>query len=127
MTDSNEPELTSEEVYRNSMNELLIALAANFDSKIEKLEKTMESYEKQIATLVIGFGEQAVFIEALIGQIQFSNEDAQKNFHETLSHSRKQMLKIMKEGSEDVLAKENQGLASAIADLAESELSDSPE
>lgn len=120
MSDNNsQPQLTVDELYVKSINELILAMAANFDEKIDKLEKTMESYEKQIATLVIGFGEQAVFLEALLGQLQFSSEEAQKNFHDTLNNSRKQMLKIMKEGSEDVLAKDNQRLASAIADLAE--------
>lgn len=123
MTEENIPELTSDEVYKKSINELVLAMAATFDDKIDKLEKTMEAYEKQIATLVIGFGEQAVFLEALLGQIQFSSQEAQNNFHETLNNSRKQMLNIMKEGSDDVLAKENPRLASAIADLAESELS----
>lgn len=124
MTEENIPELTSEEVYKKSINELILAMAATFDDKIDKLEKTMEAYEKQIATLVIGFGEQAVFLEALLGQIQFSSQEAQTNFHETLNNSRKQMLNIMKEGSDDVLAKENPRLASAIANMAESELSD---
>lgn len=123
MTEENIPELTSDEVYKKSINELVLAMAATFDDKIDKLEKTMEAYEKQIATLVIGFGEQAVFLEALLGQIQFSSQEAQNNFHETLNNSRKQMLNIMKEGSDDLLAKENPRLASAIANLAESELS----
>jgi len=104
---STEPELTSEEIFQKNMNELILALAANFDEKLAKLDEKMESYEKQIATLVVGFGEQAVFIEALLAQMQFNSEDAQKLFHETLSNSRKQMLQIMKEGSEDVLAKQD--------------------
>jgi hypothetical protein len=124
---STEPELTSEEIFQKNINELILALAANFDDKLAKLDEKMESYEKQIATLVIGFGEQAVFIEALLGQIQFSTEDAQKLFHETLSNSRKQMLQIMKEGSEDVLAKQDKRLAGTIADMADSKLSDSSE
>ena len=121
---STEPELTSEEIFQKNMNELILALAANFDEKLAKLDEKMESYEKQIATLVVGFGEQAVFIEALLAQMQFNSEDAQKLFHETLSNSRKQMLQIMKEGSEDVLAKQDKRLAGSIADMAESKLSD---
>jgi hypothetical protein len=125
MTENNElPPLTEIEKLHQLVNELIIAVAAKFDSKIEEIQNLMESYEKQVATLVIGFGEQAVFLEALLGQIQFGTEEAQKNFHETLSTSRKQMLQVMKEGARDLVASDNERLASAIEDLAEAKSSD---
>lgn len=40
----------------------------------------METYEKQIATLATGFAEQAVFIEALLGQLNFTTEESKKIF-----------------------------------------------
>jgi hypothetical protein len=119
------PPLTEIEKLYQVINELILAVAAKFDSKIDEIQTLMESYEKQVATLVIGFGEQAVFLEALLGQIQFSSDEAQKNFHETLSNSRKQMLQVMKEGARDLVASDNERLASAIEDLAEAESSDS--
>lgn len=118
------PELTEVEKLTKLVNELFVAMAASFDEKLKKIEETMESYEKQIATLVVGFGEQAVFIEALLGQIQFSTEDAQKSFMETLNTSRKQMLQIMKDGARDLVANENERLASSIEDVVESKSSD---
>lgn len=118
------PELTEVEKLTKLVNELFVAMAASFDEKLKKIEETMESYEKQIATLVVGFGEQAVFIEALLGQIQFSTEDAQKSFMETLNISRKQMLQIMKDGARDLVANENERLASSIEDVVESKSSD---
>lgn len=119
------PELTEVEKLTKLVNELFIAMAASFDEKLKKIEETMESYEKQIATLVVGFGEQAVFIEALLGQIQFSTEDAQKSFMDTLNMSRKQMLQIMKDGARDLVANENERLATSIEDVVESKSSDS--
>jgi hypothetical protein len=119
------PELTEVEKLTKLVNELFVAMAASFDDKLKKIEDLMESYEKQIATLVVGFGEQAVFIEALLGQIQFSTEDAQKAFMETLNNSRKQMLQIMKDGARDLVANENERLASSIEDVVESKSSES--
>jgi hypothetical protein len=119
------PELTEVEQLTKLVNELFIAMAASFDEKLKKIEETMESYEKQIATLVVGFGEQAVFIEALLAQIQFSTEDAQKSFMDTLNMSRKQMLQIMKDGARDLVANENERLATSIEDVVESKSSDS--
>ena len=40
--------------------------------------QNIEAFEKQIATLVIGFGVQAVFLEALLAQLSFATEDEQK-------------------------------------------------
>ena len=59
------PDYTDIELLRKAVNDIVLAMAAQFDNKIEKLDKVMESYEQQIATLATGFAEQAVFIEAL--------------------------------------------------------------
>lgn len=118
------PELTEVETLTKLVNDLFVSMAATFDAKLQKIEQMMESYEKQVATLVVGFGEQAVFIEALLGQIQFSTQEAQSTFHETLNNSRKQMLEIMKDGARDLVANENERLASTIEDVVESKSTD---
>jgi hypothetical protein len=118
------PELTEIEEFRKLVNDLVVALAAKFDEKIMAIEKTMESYEKQVATLIVGFGEQAVFLEALMGQLQFATPEAQKDFHTTLGNSRKQMLTIMKDGARGLVADENENLAAAIEDVADSKYID---
>lgn len=120
-----QPPLTEIEELKKLLNELVLVLAAKFDEKISQIEKTMESYEKQVATLIVGFGEQAVFLEALLGQLQFATSEAQKDFHDTLNNSRKQMLKIMQEGARELVADDNERLASAIEDLAGSKSFDS--
>lgn len=118
------PQLTEFEEFKKLVNELVIALAAKFDEKLMAIEKTMESYEKQVATLIVGFGEQAVFLEALVGQLQFSTSEAQAQFYETLNNSRKQMLTIMKDGARGLVADENENLAAAIEDVAQSKYID---
>jgi hypothetical protein len=115
---------TELETIRKSFNEVIIALAAKFDSKLEEFDKTMESYEKQLAVLATGFAEQAVFIEALIAQIGFASPDERKSFHDNVSEARKKMFEIMKEGANGVVADDNPRLASAIEDVVDSKSSD---
>jgi len=115
---------TELEAVRKSFNEVIIALAAKFDSKLEEFDKTMESYEKQLAVLATGFAEQAVFIEALIAQVGFASPDERKLFHDNVSEARKKMFEIMKEGANGVVADDNPRLASAIEDVVDSKSSD---
>jgi lysine/ornithine N-monooxygenase len=117
---------TELESFKKSFNEVIIALAAKFDSKLDELDKTMESYEKQLAILATGFAEQAVFIEALISQIQFSSNDERKVFHDSVAEARKRMFEIMKEGASAVVANDNPRLASAIENVVDSKSSDTP-
>lgn len=115
---------TEIEVLRKSFNDVIVALAAQFDTKLNQLDKTMEAYEKQLAVLATGFAEQAVFIEALIAQIQFSTVDERKSFHESVSEARKKMFDIMKEGVNGTVADDNPRLASAIEDVVNTKSAD---
>jgi len=115
---------TELEIIRKSFNEVIIALAAKFDSKLEEFDKTMESYEKQLAVLATGFAEQAVFIEALIAQISFASPDERNSFHSNVSEARKKMFEIMKEGANGIVADDNPRLASAIEDVVDSKSAD---
>lgn len=115
---------TEIEVLRKSFNDVVVALAAQFDTKLNQLDKTMEAYEKQLAVLATGFAEQAVFIEALIAQIQFSTVDERKSFHESVSEARKKMFDIMKEGVNGTVADDNPRLAAAIEDVVNTKSAD---
>jgi hypothetical protein len=118
------PEYTEIEFLRKTINDLVLAMAAQFDNKIEKLDKVMESYEQQIATLATGFAEQAVFIEALLGQLNFASDEAKRNFHDSVHDARQKMFNIMKEGANGIVADQNPRLASAIEDVVDSKSSD---
>lgn len=115
--------ITLEEMQKQ-VQELIIAFAAKIESRFSDLEKTIEKIEQQIATLILGFGEQAVNMEGLLAQIRFSSPESQKVFMDTIAESRKKMLEVMKEGAGDLLAGESPGLASALEDLASKKLSD---
>lgn len=113
------------EFLTNLFQESIVLMQANFDSRISEIEKNVESIEKQIATLVVGYGEQAVFMEALIGQLVFASDEERKNFNNNLASARKEMLEVMSNASETLLARDNQGLASAITDVVEEQSSSS--
>jgi hypothetical protein len=110
---------------KSYFEEVIIALSAKTDESIKEIDAKIESMEKQIATLVIGFGEQAVFLEALLAQISFATEDQQRTFQENVNNARREMLKVMQDGSKTLVAEQDERLASAIDDVVESKLSDS--
>jgi hypothetical protein len=113
------------EFFISLTKDLVSGTLQKIDSKISELDSSIESLEKQLATLIVGYGEQAAFIEALTGQIAFASDEARKAFHDTLQNTRNQMLQVMKNESEHLLGDENQRLATAVSDLAETELSGS--
>ncbi len=102
------------------VEDIFISFSRLTDSKFAEFDKKIESLEKQIATLVVGFGEQAVFLEALLAQISFASEEQQKAFQENVTNARREMLKVMKDGSETLVASEDERLASALSDVVDS-------
>jgi len=111
------------DIWKEQMIQVLTEMASKFESRLQEVEKSIENVEKQVATLVIGYGEQAVFMEALLGQINFASPEAQESFAKTLSSSRKEMLNIMKEGADGLLGESEKDLASAIKNMADQKLS----
>jgi hypothetical protein len=112
------------DLLREHTQQLIISMSNKIDERFKELDESIESLEKQIATLILGFGEQAVNMEGLIAQIKFASPESQKIFMETIAQSRKQMLEAMKEGAGGLLATESPGVASAIESLADEKLSD---
>lgn len=115
---------TTLEEMQQQVQDLIVAFAAKLETRFEELEKSIEKIEQQIATLILGFGEQAVNMEGLLAQLRFASPESQKIFMDTIAASRKQMLEVMKEGAGDLLAGESPGLASALENLAAEKLSD---
>lgn len=120
---NNNSSMSTEEL-KSYVEEVIISLSKLTDSRIKEIDDKLESFEKQIATLVVGFGEQAVFLEALLAQISFATEDQQKVFQNNVSQARREMLKVMQDGSKTLVAQQDERLASAINDVVESKSSD---
>lgn len=104
--------------------DLIASIVSSTEDRLKSLETAIESIEKQIATLVVSFGEQAVFTEALVAQLAFASDEARKSFHDTLNQSRKQMLEVMQDASKSLLADQSPRVASAVTNLASEKLSD---
>lgn len=107
-----------------TLNTMLDTLNKTVQSSFSDLNNRVESLEKQMATLVLAYGEQAVFMEALISQISFASEHAQQSFHQTLKEARKSMLEVMKNGAEDFVAPSDPVVGEAIINMASQKLSD---
>lgn len=116
--------ITDIERLKSYIEDLIVSFSKLTDSKFKEMDEKIESMEKQIATLVVGFGEQAVFLEALLAQISFASDEQQKAFHQNVSDARKEMLKVMQDGSR-IVAQQDERLASAIEDVVESKSFDS--
>jgi len=129
MSEANIPNFDADtaEFFSKLFQDTIKGLSSQVIDRITKLEDQIETFEKQIATLVLGYGEQAVFMEALVAQLAFATDEARKQFQEDVSRARKDMLEVMNDASKGILADEDPNLAAAIADLAESKLSDSNE
>jgi len=122
MSDSLDPQLM--ESVGKLFEDFLTGLGEQLTSKMKELEDQMEGIEKQIATLIVGYGEQAVFMEALVAQLSFATDEERKAFTENVSEGRKEMLKVMQDATDTNLATEYPETASALADLVEKQLSD---
>lgn len=112
------------QIFQDQVRDVLLALASKMEERLSEYEQRLEALDKQIATLVIGFGEQAVFMDALIGNLSFATSEAQDAFHKSVADARRQMLEIMKEGADGLLASSDPDLASAIINMADEKLSD---
>ena len=91
------PEETEIESLRKTINDLVIALAAQFDNKLEVFEKSLEQQEKQMAMLTQAVGEQIVLLEAFLLTLNFKTEEEQKQFHDAYSTVRNKMYSILKD------------------------------
>lgn len=115
---------SNEKTIQLAIDNMLTTLSNEIITKYKELDLRMEAMEKQIATLVLAYGEQAVFMEALVGQVAFATEEAQKQFHEVLKDARKSMLEVMKDGAKTFVEPGDKNIGDALSNLASEKLSD---
>jgi hypothetical protein len=118
------PQIFTLDELKTYLESLVLSVTDSAVERFAELDSKIEAMEKQIATLVVGFGEQAVFLEALLAQIAFATEEEQKAFQNNVNQARREMLKVMQDGSKTLVASEDERLASAINDVVESKSSD---
>lgn len=120
---SNSNYSSNEKTIEIAIDNMLTKISKEVVDKYGELEFRMEALEKQIATLVLAYGEQAVFMEALVGQIAFASGEAQSNFHNVLKEARKSMLEVMKDASGNFVEPSDKNVGDALGDLVTEKLS----
>ena len=88
------------------------------NQRLDLMDKTIESLERQLATLAVAFGEQAVVLESLVGQLQYASPEEREIFHNTIKEKRQDMIDALKEGA-DVFSGEDPSIAAAVERLAQ--------
>lgn len=92
---------------------------------IQKLETQVESLEKQLAYLILGFGEQTIAIEALVAQVVFKTDDEKKAFIQSVEDSRTKLMNTLQQGlNVDGMDDADKNVASALEQLVNAKLSD---
>jgi len=104
--------------------DLMTSFVVKTEDRLVAVEDSVEALEKQVATLVLAYGEQAVFMEALVAQIAFATDEARSKFHEDINAARKSMLEVMRDASSGIMDDNNKNIAKPLADMAEQKLSD---
>ena len=115
---------SDDNTFKKIIEDIIVATNTQNQIRFTEFEQKIEKVEQQLATLVLAYGETAVFLEALVGQIAFASTEAQKSFHDNLSQSRKSMLEVMQGAADGFLGNENPIAGATISDLVEKKLSE---
>lgn len=114
---------------QNDLSELTTQIEQSFGVIVNKvierlqiLENGQEANDKQMGVMAAGFGELAVLVEAIVGQMEFETDEARENFAERQQASRSEMFRVMNKFA-DELTKSNPGAASAVVDAAQKHVS----
>jgi hypothetical protein len=63
--------------------------------ELELLEKKLDSLEQISATMMVGYAEQAVYIEALMAQLEYETKERQDAFKAKVQDLRKVMMETL--------------------------------
>lgn len=132
MTDnsSNQEELflfgdvTDFDIFKGQVQTLFVSLSNEIDKRIQQQAQLIEKLEEQFALLYAGYVEQVAVIENLLITVFTDNPEKEQIFRENIAQSRKQFLELLKEGTDDVLAREDPRTAAAIKNVVDKKLSD---
>jgi hypothetical protein len=92
-------------------------------ARLKEKDDQIEKIQEQFALLFAGYAEQASVIENILVTFLSDDSEKEKKFRENLSESRRQFLEMLKEGAEDVLAREDPNLAATLTNVVDKKLS----
>lgn len=100
----------------SQVSESLNALAMNVQQTLDTIQQNVETIEETVASLVMGFAEQTVMIEAITGQLSLETPEEQEAFTRVIAEGRMAMLKLMQEHV-DVVAESDSGSSESMEHL----------
>lgn len=95
MTDSNVASQADLNHFYSKVSTTFESFERYFEDQIKLIEARIEAIDKQIATLVVGYAEQAIFIDALMSQLENESIDKQNAFKEKVQELRKTMMSVL--------------------------------
>jgi hypothetical protein len=131
MTDANNQEdlflfgdVTDFDLFKAQVQTIFITLSNEIEKRLKEKDDQIEKIQEQFALLFAGYAEQASVIENILVTFLSDDSEKEKKFRENLSESRRQFLEMLKEGAEDVLAREDPNLAATLTNVVDKKLSD---
>lgn len=116
-------DVTDFDLFKAQVQTIFITLSNEIEKRLKEKDEQIEKIQEQFALLFAGYAEQASVIENILVTFLSDDPEKEKRFRENLSESRKQFLEMLKEGAEDVLAREDPNLAAAVTDVVDKKLS----
>ena len=117
-------DVTDFDVFKGQVQSLFISLSNEIEKRLQQQAELIEKLEEQFAMLYAGYVEQTAVIENVLITIFTDSPEKEQVFRENIAESRKQFLDLLKEGTNDVLAREDPRTAAAIKDVVDKKLSD---
>lgn len=117
-------DVTDFDLFKAQVQTIFITLSNEIEKRLKEKDEQIEKMQEQFALLFAGYAEQASVIENILVTFLADDPEKEKKFRDNLSESRKQFLEMLKEGAEDVLAREDPNLAAAVTDVVDKKLSD---
>lgn len=117
-------DVTDFDVFKGQVQTLFVSLSNEIEKRLQQQAALTEKLEEQFALLYAGYAEQAAVIENLLFTVFSDSPEKEVIFRENLAETRKQFLNLLKEGADDVLAREDPRTAAAIKDVVDKKLSD---
>jgi len=117
MTDSNVASQADLNHFYSKVSTTFESFERYFEGQVKLVEARVEAIDKQIATLVVGYAEQAIFIDALMSQLEDESIDKQNAFKAKVQELRKEMMSVL-DYTSDVLEDRVTDLRESVEDMA---------
>jgi archaellum component FlaC len=117
MTDSNVASQADLNHFYSKVSTTFESFERYFEGQVKLVEARVEAIDKQIATLVVGYAEQAIFIDALMSQLEDESIDKQNAFKAKVQELRKEMMSVL-DYTSDVLENRVTDLGESVEDMA---------